>query len=451
MKLDDLESFIFATVIDNPYIPHVPHPKQIEFLLSTEREVMFGGAAGGGKSETLLMAALQFVTLPGYSALILRRSYADLALPEAIMDRSHEWLGGTDAKWNGQDKTWEFPSGSKLVFGYLASEGDHFRYQSSAFQFIAFDELTQFTLRQYTYLMSRLRRIESTEIPLRVRSATNPGGAGHDWVWSRFIGTTDPERKFIPSRLSDNPTLNAEEYAATLHNLDPVTRRQLLDGDWDIRTSGGKFKREWFDIIEPDAAPWEPARVRAWDTASTEKTSTNDPDWTVGVLLARKDGYYTVLDVRRVRANAGRVQELILQTAKEDGRAVRIRMGQEPGSSGEHMIHDYARKLAGYQFEGVRETGTKWVRANPASSAAHNRLIRVVSADWNRPFFDELEAFAEDPKTYAHDDQVDAFSLAFHALTASGATGPITYTPSVAPTRGQEIFGGIESKNPFGS
>jgi hypothetical protein len=95
------------------------------------------------------MAALQYVDKVGYSALLLRQSYSDLALPGALMSRSMEWLAGTEAQWNDKEKTWKFPSGSTLTFGYLEHEHDKYRYQSSHFQFIGFDELTQFTSSSY--------------------------------------------------------------------------------------------------------------------------------------------------------------------------------------------------------------------------------------------------------------------------------------------------------------
>lgn len=130
-------------------------------------------------SEALLAAAAQFVDVPGYSALILRRSFRDLALPGALMDRSKKWWKQTDAHWDGTDYKWTFPSGATIQFGYMEHEGDELRYQSSEYQFIAFDELTQFPKEQYTYMFSRLRRLRGVNIPIRMRAATNPGGVGH--------------------------------------------------------------------------------------------------------------------------------------------------------------------------------------------------------------------------------------------------------------------------------
>ena len=236
------------------YIPVVPTPKQAAFLLLSEREAFFGGGAGSGKSSSLLMAALQYVDYPDYAAIIFRRTYTDLALPGALMDMAHSWLGPTDARWHGTEKTWRFPSGATLSFGYMETDRDNYRYQSSEYVFCAFDELTHFEEDQYRYLFSRLRRPVASNIPIRMRSASNPGGIGHDWVKQRFITEGRAEgRVFIPATLTDNPHLDREMYVQSLMELDPITRRQLLEGDWSARQGGSKFKREWFEIV--DAVP----------------------------------------------------------------------------------------------------------------------------------------------------------------------------------------------------
>ena len=178
------------------YSPHSPTQKQSlaliahRFLDETPKQVFYGGAAGGGKSDWLLMGALEYVEVPGYAALLLRRTFQDLALPGAIMARSQEWLRGTDAHWNEQRHKWSFPAGSSLTFGYVARDADVYQYQSAEFQFIGFDELTQFTEFQYRYLLSRCRRPEGStlgDVPLRVYAASNPGGVGHMWV-KRWFG-----------------------------------------------------------------------------------------------------------------------------------------------------------------------------------------------------------------------------------------------------------------------
>jgi hypothetical protein len=214
------------------FIPHEPTAKQAEFLSLTCFEALYGGAAGGGKSDAELMAALQYVHVPGYSALLLRRTYADLSLPGAIMDRAKDWLVPRGVEWNDKEKRFTFPSGATLTFGYLDTERDRFRYQGAEFQFIGFDELTQFPEQWYRYLLSRIRRLKTSSVPLRVRNASNPGGIGHDWVRRRFVESPTPDRAFIPATLADNPYLDADAYRVALEQLDPTTRKQLLEGVW---------------------------------------------------------------------------------------------------------------------------------------------------------------------------------------------------------------------------
>lgn len=223
----------------SPYIRAIPTDKQAAFLLLDAREALYGGAAGGGKSQALLMAALQYADVPGYAALLLRRTLTDLALPGALMDRAADWLAGTPARWSQKDKTWTFPSGATLTFGYLDHPSHRYRYQSSEFQFIGFDELTQFGESEYTYLFSRLRRRTDVLAPLRMRSASNPGGIGHDWVRRRFlIDGVRQGRLFVPAGLDDNPHMDRASYAQNLGALDPLTRDRLLKGDWDIADDG---------------------------------------------------------------------------------------------------------------------------------------------------------------------------------------------------------------------
>lgn len=219
------------------YSPQKPFAKQAEFLALNCFEALYGGAAGGGKSSCLLMAALQYVHVPGYAALILRRTYADLALPGAIMDRAKALLIPQGVAWNDKDKRFTFPSGSTLTFGYLDSDRDRFRYQGAELQFIGFDELTQFPEQWYRYLLSRLRRLKTSEVPIRVRAASNPGGVGHEWVKRRFIDNPE-SRVFIPSTLDDNPYIDKVEYTKSLDELDAATARQLRDGIWIRDTAG---------------------------------------------------------------------------------------------------------------------------------------------------------------------------------------------------------------------
>lgn len=395
-----------ATVLVNPWIPSDPTPKQAEFLLSRDLEMLYGGAAGGGKSEGLLMAASQYLEVPGYSALLLRKSYADLALSGALMDRAREWWGDTTARWDEKTKTWHFPSGATITFGYLEYERDKYRYQSAEFQMIGFDELTQFTETQYLYLFSRLRRLKSVRVPVRMRAGATPGGTGHEWVEARFINGGKP---FLSAKLGDNPHLDREEYMLSLSELDVVTREQLLEGDWSVRAAGGIFCREWFSIV--DEYPRDSDLVRYWDLAATEPAPGRDPDWTAGLLMAKSSaGLYYVVDVRRMRGTPRQVEDLVRQTAEIDGVSVPIQIEQEPGASGKSVIDYYRRKvIPGFELRASKPGQKKRVRAGPVSSHAEAGNVKLVRGNWIPEFLDELETFDQG----VHDDQVDALSGAF--------------------------------------
>lgn len=410
------------------YIPIDLHPKQTVFLLAPQLEVLFGGAAGGGKSEAGLAGFAQYADIPTYKGIIFRRTFRDLALPGALMDRSHQWWDKTDAKWSSQDYSWTFPSGAILQFGYLETENHKYRYQSAEFQYIFFDELTQFTKSQYTYLFSRLRRLTpealermgvDVEIPVRMRSATNPGGVGHEWVKERFIGTPakpvqHPSRLFIPSRLEDNPSLDQEQYEKSLAELDPVTRAQLRKGDWSASNRGGKFERHWWNFSDNPPRRFQYI-VRYWDMAGTEPKPGDDPDWTVGTKVGLDmQNEYWVLHVRRFRGTPAENERIVAETAEADGVGVDIWMEQEPGSSGKSLIDHYRRNvLFGYPFRAHRSTGSKETRANPVSSTVEGGNYHLVRASWNEAFLDEHENF---PDT-AHDDQVDSLSGAHEVIS----------------------------------
>jgi predicted phage terminase large subunit-like protein len=458
-------------------IPHVPTSRQAAFLMLDCLEAFYSGAGGGGKSDALLMSALRYVDVPGYSALIIRRTMPDLAMPNALLDRSRRWLGGrNDAHWDETKKRWTFASGATLTFGYLENTRDLDRYASAEFHFIGVDELTQFAEGQYLGLFARLRapvcprclfekehehhlrnvypkhdpncstcidfelrqsqlareklpHLSLAHIPLRMRAASNPGSVGHEWVKRRFVlrlGAPSCDRIFVPARLDDNPFINREDYAKSLLNLDPVTRARILRGDWEARSMRGALRREWFQIA--DTVPEELSVVRYWDTAySKRKTS----DFTVGVKYGiGRRGVSYILDVARTQATPHEVETFGANIARQDGRSTIVVLQQEPGSGSALWIDAMRRgPLLGYPVYADQVSDSKFARSQPFRAAAEAGNIKLLKGYWNEIFLEECEQFSPDEKDYEHDDQVDAASRAFSYLTAP-QTGGIMLMPT---------------------
>ena len=400
------------------FIHQQPHAKQhAAMLLNHVREGLYGGAGGGGKSSWLLMEALQYADVPGYNALLLRRTFKQLEKPESILYRAKAWLKPhvRVVRWRGDNWRFEFlESGATLSFGYLSHDRDRDNYDSAEFQFIGFDELTQFPEDHYRFMFTRLRRLKERNVPLRVRGATNPGNVGHLWVKQRFLLSKVPTRFFMPAYMHDNPALDIDAYMASLAELDPITRQQRMYGDWDAEQAGARFRRAWFkQVVQKE--PANCTYTRYWDFAATK----DDGDYTVGVKIGRDtDGRYFVAHVVRGQWGPLEVKNIVSATAMADGRKCRIRMDQEGGASGKMVIDDYIRMLAGYDVKGVRATGEKTLRWNPFAAQCEAGNVIIVLGGWNTEFLDEICAVPN----ALHDDQADAASGAFMDLALAKRT-----------------------------
>lgn len=436
---------------EHSWCPHHPTPRQRAFLALPGREALYGGAAGGGKSDAGLMGAAQYVCVPGYNAIVFRQTYGQLSQDDGLIERAHEWWGPHGAHYHAGEHRWTFPSGASITFGSLQHEQDRHKYQGAAYQYVFFDELTNFpTERAYRYLFSRLRKptndsgnlaacpgcgLTVADVPLRMRAGTNPGGPGEGWVFRRLVkpwldwrnGTgPKPDAIFVPARARDNPHLDYDSYLEMLAVLDPIERARLEDGEWDIRTSGGYFDRSTFRRCTLDDLPEVDGRdvrqCRYWDKAGTDDTG-GDPDWTAGarVLWRKTDNRFWVADMVRFRGEPGEVERRIRETAERDGRLCPIVIEQEPGSSGKDSIHNYrTRVLRGFPTYGDRPTGSKEERATLWSARAFTGDVVVVDGYWTTEFFDEIEPF---PSASVHDDQVDAVSGACAWLSRGTGRG----------------------------
>ena len=268
---------------------------QTEFLAASEREVLYGGAAGGGKSYALLADVLRFCNHPHHSGLILRRTNDEL---RELVLKSQELYPQVfpGAKWSERKSLWTFPSGARIWMTYLEQDKDVLRYQGQSFTWIGVDELTQYASPYaWNYLRSRLRTVDA-DLPTYMRGTTNPGGPGHLWVKKMFIDpspfntsfwATDIEnnevlkypkghaledkplfkRRFIPAKLTDNPYLSRTgEYEANLLSLPEVQRKQLLEGSWDIAEGAAfsEFNRD-IHVVEPYEIPSSWRKFRTCD------------------------------------------------------------------------------------------------------------------------------------------------------------------------------------------
>lgn len=242
-----------------------PQPRQRIFMSRFENEGLYGGAAGGGKSDCAIAEALRQVNIPHYRGLILRKTYPQLS---ELIDRSREiyFPSFPDAKYNEQKHCWSFPSGAKIYFGAMQHTKDRTNYQGKRYDFIDFDELTHFTWDEYSYLFSR-NRPNGPGTRCYIRAQANPGGVGHGWVKERFISPAPPmttiyddvkvifpngkseirrrSRIFVPSSVFDNKILmhNDPEYITRLASLPENERKALLYGDWD--TFSGQVFTQW--------------------------------------------------------------------------------------------------------------------------------------------------------------------------------------------------------------
>ena len=321
---------------------------QTDFLAATEQEVLYGGAAGGGKSYAMVADPVRYLGNPNARMLLVRRSTEELRELISVSKQLYpKAIPGI--KFMERDKTWVAPSGATLWMSYLDRDDDVMRYQGQAFNWIGFDELTQWpTPYAWNYMRSRLRTTKASGLPLYMRATSNPGGPGHQWVKRTFIDPQTPnksfhatddngevitwpkghsregeplfKRKFIPATLFDNPYLSDDGlYEANLLSLPEHQRRQLLEGDWDINEGAAfpEFNRN-IHVVDPYDIPSNWIRFRACDYGYGSYTGVL---WFTVVPGSEQLVVYRELYVSKVTATD--LADIILGIEAESGEKIR--------------------------------------------------------------------------------------------------------------------------------
>lgn len=428
--------------------------RQAIFLKATEDEVLYGGAAGGGKTDALLIScARTAVKHPGSQSLFLRRTFADLNKPAAAIPRSHELFAGS-ARWDGQQHRWIFPNRSVLQFGHLQHAKNIYSYQGSQIDWLCWDELTHFTEDEYNYLRSRVRATVPG-IRTGIRAATNPGGIGHAWVRQRWVDAGPPDTpftieeagrtvsaRFVPALVWDNAALleRDPEYPARLATLGDALSRALLEGDWD--TFQGQVFTQWRrekHVIRP--IPLDPSwpRWTATDYGLARPFVTlwlcQDPA-TLRVYVYREISKHGVLASEQ--ATSIRVAELVDEGKRE---RVRFRVGDpamwiRQADTGKSIAATYAEHgVVMHQASNERIVG--WERVHEFLRDAPDGKPYLQVFDTCTELIKNLPALVydqhrvEDVDTDGPDDEADALRyglMAAHWLDATRRPKPQGYS-----------------------
>lgn len=429
-----------------------PGPQE-DFLASSADIAIIGGAAGGGKTWALLLEPLRHVSNKDFGAVVFRRTYPQITIQGGLWDESSKLYAPIGGVSKIGSLSWEFPRGSRVSFRHLQHESSVDDYYGSQIPLLLFDQLEQFSERQFFYMLARNRSMCGVKPYIRASCNPDPDswlagfldwwigedgyarqdragvtrwfrrGAGDAIEWSSVPFERGKSVAFYPSSVYDNKILlqNDPGYLLNLQSLALVERERLLHGNWKIKAEAGKvFNRSWFELVE--AYPHGGIACRFWDFAATVKKSKgHDPDFTASVLMLKSQSGWFILDCTNERMTT--VDKTVVNTAKQDkarlesqGIQYMCRWEIEPGSAAKRESSRLVGLMPGIDVKGIPSQGDKVQRAKALSAQAEAGNVKVVTGPWNEQFLKQLHGFPDG----AHDDIVDGASGSFNELTNTG-------------------------------
>lgn len=431
---------------------------QTQFLSSQADIVIYGGARGGGKTYGALMEPLRHVNVPGFSAVLFRRTFPELTNAGGAWPKAADLYPAAGGISTESKLQYDFPSSATIAFRHMKEEKHKYAWQGLQVCLLLFEELTHFSETQIIFMLGSNR--STCGVRPYLRATCNPdadswvkrlvepylaedGYANLDEIgkiryitvidnqftfvdedWRDAYGNKAKTFTFINADVWDNQILLKADpqYLANLAAQNEVDRERFLGvkgrgGNWKTRAEAGKvFKSQWFRILDRVESGAE--YIRFWDLAATEvQQKGDDPDWTVGTLMQKSGDRYVVLDVERQRLSPGEVDRLMVATAARDGHSVPVRWFRDPGQAGIYQDRALRKLLSGFDAAGVVDQMGKKLRVNPLSAAVERGEVQFRRGDWNQVLINECVGFPD----AAHDDIPDSVSGAYNQL--SGAYG----------------------------
>jgi predicted phage terminase large subunit-like protein len=431
-----------------------PQPRQ-ELFLSTPADIaIYGGAAGGGKTWSLLIEPLRHIANKDFGAVIFRRTIPEITNEGALWDEAAKIYPLLGATSNDNEKQHTFKTGARISFAHMQYEKDKLSWKSSQIPLIEFDQLEMFSASQFFYMLSRNRSMCGVLPYIRASANPEPGwladflawwiddegfaisersgvirwmirendltywGENREQLEAEHPDSTAKSVTFILSTIYDNQILLEKDpgYLANLQALDYIERMRLLGdgkrgGNWKVKPAAGKvFNRSWFEIV--DAVPTSSdSDIRFWDLAATAKKGA---DFTASCKGRMAGGVTYIMDATAEQIDPARTDTTMLNTAKQDGAGVRVRFEQEGGASGKRDAHHIVTMMQGFDVRGIPPQGDKILRAKPLAAQAEAGNVKLLRGAWNERWLIHMHSQDGSPKT--HDDEMDAASGLYNQL-----------------------------------